>query len=109
MYVPKGSLSAYKAATVWQDFINIVEFDATAVKTPVNTTTKITYNSSTGAIQVQGTGAPVQVSVYNMNGMLVKSRVVSSGESLPVQSLPRGIYVLKGVVNKEVVSEKVVI
>ena len=109
LYVPKGSLSAYKAADYWNEFINIVEFDASAVTNPVNTTTKITFNSATGAIQILGTDAPVQVSVYNMNGVLVKSGVVSSGESLPVRSLPRGIYVVKGVVNKEVVSEKVVI
>ncbi|MEI6755120.1 MAG: leucine-rich repeat domain-containing protein, partial [Paludibacter sp.] len=109
LYVPKGSQSAYKTAAYWNEFINIVEFDASAVNNPVNTTAKITYNSATGAIQIQGSDAPVQVSVYNMNGMLVKSGVVSSGESLPVQSLPRGIYVVKGLVNNGVVSEKVVI
>ena len=109
LYVPIGLLSAYKNAAYWQDFVNIVEFDASAVSNPTNTTTKIIFNSATGTIQILGTDVPVQASIYNMNGMLVKCSVVSIGKSLPVQSLPKGIYVVKVVVNNEVMSQKVVI
>jgi hypothetical protein len=31
LYVPKGSYNDYKAAAVWQDFLNIIEEDETAI------------------------------------------------------------------------------
>jgi hypothetical protein len=109
LYIPKGRLSAYKAATYWKDFANIVEVTVTAVNNPVNSPTKITFNSVTRTIQIQGADAPMQVSVYNMNGMLVKNDVVSTAESLSLQSLVKGVYVVKMVVNNKVVCQKVML
>lgn len=109
LYVPKGSLSAYKAAVQWKDFVNIVEFDASAVNTPNENKLKVFYNSATGSLQLNGLDSPVSVSVYDLNGHLCLSRTVRAGETLPVQLLPRGIYVVKAVLNNEVVSRKVVI
>jgi RHS repeat-associated protein len=34
LYVPVGSLAAYRAAAEWQDFVNIVEFDNVEADTP---------------------------------------------------------------------------
>lgn len=31
LYVPTGSLEKYKAADIWKNFINIIEFDATNI------------------------------------------------------------------------------
>jgi len=109
LYVPKGSLSAYKAADFWNDFVNIVEFDASAVNTPNDTKLKLIYNPAAGSLQLNGLDSPVLVSVYDLNGHLCLSRTVRAGETLPVQSLPRGIYVVKAVLNNEVMSRKVVI
>lgn len=109
LYVPNGSKTLYQATNQWKDFVNIVEFEALAVNIPVNTTIKITFNSTTKTIQMHGTNAPAQILVYNLNGVLVKSEFVSTGESLQVQSLPKGIFVVKVLVNYEVLSEKIVI
>jgi hypothetical protein len=107
--VLKGSLSAYRAATYWNEFVNIVEFDVTAVNNPANSTTKITLNSATKTIEILGIDTPTKVAIYSTNGILVKSSVVSIGESLPIKSLPKGIYVIKMLVNNDLISQKVVI
>jgi len=109
LFVPKGLLSVYKAAASWLDFINIVEFDATAVNNPKDNELKVFYNQATGSLLLNGIDSPVSVSVYDLKGLLWLSHTVSDYETMSVQSLPRGIYVVKAVLNNKVVSSKVVI
>ena len=72
LYVPEGSVDAYKAAPVWKEFKNIL---------PIK--------SSTGINGVELTdGEPFDV--FNLSGQKVKSNATS------LEGLPRGIYIVKG-------------
>lgn len=53
-------------------------------------------------------GAKAEVTVYNINGQVVKSASVKEGETLDVSALPKGVYVVSGTVNGEKVSQKVI-
>ena len=72
LYVPEGSVDAYKAAPVWKEFRNIL---------PIKTSTGIHGVEQTG-------GEPFDV--YNLSGRKVKSKATS------LDGLPRGIYIVKG-------------
>ena len=71
LYVPEGSVDAYKAAPVWKEFKNIL---------PIK--------SSTGINGVEAEGEPFDV--FTISGQKVKSKVTS------LDGLPRGIYIVKG-------------
>lgn len=53
-------------------------------------------------------GAAAKVSVYNAAGQVVKKAEVSENERLDVSTLSRGNYVVKGVINGRVVSQKII-
>ena len=55
VYVPAGSVDAYKAANGWNVFANILPLEATGIK------------------DVQGSEFKSQGSAYNLNGMRVNS------------------------------------
>ena len=71
LYVPEGSVDAYKAAPVWKDFKNIL---------PIKTSTRIYGIESDGEV----------FDVYNLSGRKVKSKTTS------LDGLPRGIYIING-------------
>lgn len=53
-------------------------------------------------------GASAKVSVYNTAGQLVKSAEVAENSRLDVSALPKGTYVVTGLVNGQAVSQKVI-
>ena len=53
-------------------------------------------------------GAKANVQVINLNGQVVKSASVENGYSLNVSSLSKGVYIIKGDVNGETVSQKII-
>ena len=71
LYVPEGSVDAYKAAPVWKDFKNIQ---------PIKTSTRIYGIESDGEV----------FDVYSLSGQKVKSKTTS------LDGLPRGIYIING-------------
>ena len=72
LYVPEGSVDAYKAAPVWKEFKNIL---------PIKTSTGINGIEQTD-------GEPFDV--FTLSGQKVKSKATS------LDGLPRGIYIVKG-------------
>lgn len=53
-------------------------------------------------------GEKANVKIYNLSGSLVKSVSVENGTTLDVSSLSKGIYIIKGDVNGETVSQKII-
>ncbi|WP_051259595.1 T9SS type A sorting domain-containing protein [Epilithonimonas tenax] len=53
-------------------------------------------------------GASAKVSVYNTAGQVVKTAEVSDNSRLDVSALPKGTYVVTGVVNGQAVSQKII-
>jgi len=72
LYVPEGSVDAYKAAAGWKDFKNIL---------PIK--------SSTGIQTIMMDNGEV-FDVYSLSGHKVKSKTTS------LDGLPRGIYIING-------------
>ena len=72
LYVPEGSVDAYKAAPVWKEFKNIL---------PIKTSTGINGIEQTD-------GEPFDV--FTLSGQKVKSKTTS------LDGLPHGIYIVKG-------------
>ena len=71
LYVPEGSVDAYKAAAGWKEFKNIL---------PIKTSTRIYGIESDGEV----------FDVYSLSGQKVKSKTTS------LDGLPRGIYIING-------------
>ena len=53
-------------------------------------------------------GAAAKVSVYNTAGQVVKTAEVAENSRLDVSALPKGTYVVAGLVNGQAVSQKVI-
>ena len=72
LYVPSGSVDAYKAAPVWGDFENILPIGTTAIN----------------GVIVSDNDKPFDV--YNMQGRKVKENTTT------LKGLPSGIYIVNG-------------
>ena len=71
LYVPSGSVDAYKAANVWKDFVNIQAIGETGIA-------NIVINNN------------VPFDVYDINGRKIRNRVKT------IEGLPKGLYIVNG-------------
>jgi hypothetical protein len=99
LYVPKGSLAAYKSANGWKDFTNIIEETVTGINT-INKD-NITIQSISNGIAIK-TKEQMPVSVYNLSGQKVYQSVINGNVEIP---LHKGVYIVS--VNNE--SQKVIV
>ena len=91
LYVPTGTVDAYRITFPWSEFINIEEKDYSGIAdTPQS---EVTVKVIDGVITVEGgvgmASAPV-VEVYSAGGVCVWRGTDSS-----IGGLPRGVYVVK--------------
>ena len=90
VYVPKGSLEAYRNAPMWREFQNIVEWDESGV---VPTDAELLQVAVAGGeITVTGIDDNTKVELFSMSGMLVGTAVGPC--TLNVNSAP-GVYILR--------------
>ena len=89
LYVPQGSLEAYKAADVWKKFKNIVEFDPTSIADVTDDTPA--FEVTAGGIQLTAAEGKA-VAVYTAAGALVEKIAAYAGE---VIALDNGIYIVR--------------
>jgi hypothetical protein len=89
LYVPKGTLEAYKAHKIWGQFLYIQEHDLTAID---NITTETpTVAVTAGGIMVNGAEGK-EVSVYNIVGTVVERTSNYTGETI---MLDKGVYIVR--------------
>ncbi len=69
--------------------------------------TKVNFVKNTVVANTIMFAAKADVQILNMNGQVVKTASVSENTSLDVATLPKGIYIVKGLVNGKVVSQKI--
>ena len=93
-----------KTTTYYIDNVVVTEFLATNDVAK----SKINLVKNTVVKDVLNFGAKANVQFVNMNGQVVKSVSVENGTSLDVSSLAKGVYIIKGKVNGETVSQKIV-
>ena len=89
LYVPKGSLNAYKTAPVWQDFINIIEEKTTNVNSIANDPVLI-YDTKNG-ITIE-TDKFTAISIYNIGGALIYQSTIGAG--VHKIALAKGMYIV---------------
>ena len=88
LYVPKGSLDAYRSANVWKNFVNIVEGLDSGGVTDVHGD-GVSVKVSDGNIIIDGAGEDAMVEVYNIAGLRV---YCGNAESV---ALDNGIYIVR--------------
>ena len=91
VYVPEGSLDAYKADDVWKNFLNLWEGDPTGIS-GVEALGGQGVKVDNGNIVVDN--ATGRVSVYDAAGTLVKS-VMSDGNRVEIAVPSRGVYIVR--------------
>ena len=95
LYVPIGSKNAYQTAERWKDFNNIVEFWTVDIE-PVNKNEINIYpNPVTDGFRVNGIKEPSTISVFDINGGLLLTKLVDSNEYISLSSLSQGVYMVK--------------
>lgn len=79
LYVPTGSLNAYKSADQWKAFLNIVEFDATGVENPGSESIKVYPNPIIDILTIDfGSITNCSIRITNLLGQTVYSSQVHS-------------------------------
>ena len=90
LYVPKGSLAAYKSADGWKKFENIVEFDPTSIE-DVTKDDALAFEVTAGGIQFTDAEGKA-VAVYTTSGALVEKIDAYAVEEI---ALGKGVYVVR--------------
>lgn len=89
LYVPTGTLSAYKEVDPWYYFDNIREMDFSGVdRIEADSDGKLKVSISHGTITIDSRHE--WVTIYNMQG-----RIVYTGSSHVIDNIAPGIYILK--------------
>lgn len=91
VYVPKGSLSAYKSADTWERFQNLHEIDPTGIS-DVETVTG--PNVSTYGDNIVIENASGRVTVYSISGAVIANANADGGR-VGIAVPGHGIYVIK--------------
>jgi hypothetical protein len=99
LYVPKGCYNAYWVASVWGDFLNIIEEDATAIN--LISKDNILINPISNGISIE-TKDVTPISVYNISGQKVYQSIINGNTEI---NLNKGVYIVR--VNNE--SQKVIV
>lgn len=90
VYVPAGSEEAYRAAEGWKDLTIVTESSAVEVVDVVS----VKAYAQAGSVIVEGLQAGMPVSVYNVQGMLLKKQQ-ADGYTMQI-ALPAGqVYLVK--------------
>ena len=106
LYVPTGSLSAYKAADQWKDFLTILEYDPAGIS-DINRAKLSIYPNPTQThvtIELGEASINAQLILYNLLGQTVNECQTSKDRILlDVSHFPVGTYVVrvKGVDNQK--------
>ncbi len=91
LYVPQGSIEAYKTADIWQNFVNIEEFDVAGIDHIGESNRDVTIQATDDGIVIGNYCG--MVSVYHPNGTL-HSRTESHGARTMIP-LSKGTYIIR--------------
>ena len=100
LYVPAGSLDAFKEAEGWKNFKNIKELDPTGIESATADGQQSVAATGDG-IAVSGTTGAVEV--YTIGGALV-TRTNANGGRTEIALPGRGVYIIK--VGKQIIKVK---
>ncbi|MBV6880046.1 T9SS type A sorting domain-containing protein [Epilithonimonas ginsengisoli] len=101
---PTGTAAGNKQVTI--DDVSWTAYTTMAVVDANNAKANLVKNTIVSNELIFGASA--KVSVYNTAGQIVKTAEVSDNSRLDVSALPKGTYVVTGLVNGQAVSQKVI-
>ncbi|MDR0833088.1 MAG: T9SS type A sorting domain-containing protein [Candidatus Symbiothrix sp.] len=109
LYVPKGSLSAYRSAYYWRNFVNIIEEDdATAIDNVSTQNLSVYPNPAKHDLFIRSDSPIEKIDLYNQLGQLVL-KATDFVEKIDVSHLEAGIYFVRIIVDGTVVTKKIVV
>lgn len=91
LYIPTGTITAYREVEPWKNFKNINEIDFSGidgVATDDDGSLHISVNN--GTLTIYGAGSNESISVYDMQG-----RIFYNGTSHTIDKLSPGLYIVK--------------
>jgi len=106
LYVPAGTKALYRAAYLWQDFVNITEM-ATAVPELLDEKINIYPNSIAESFRIQGIEGIITISIYDMNGKTLLRKQVEANENISVSSFPKGLYLIRILTKEGTIERKI--
>lgn len=93
LYVPIGSKVLYEVADGWKDFATIIEIDYTGVESVELVTTSPYFDGDN--LVIGATSADIPVSIYDINGALIKSfKADSSLNRYAISPIKEGVYIV---------------
>jgi len=94
VYVPATSVSAYKNASGWSDSFYAKIIANPVSSSPVITESKVKVYISNSELNIDGTFNGEILSIYTLNGKLVKS-IKSLGDKITIPDLSKNFYLVK--------------
>jgi len=99
--VPIGSKSAYLNAVQWKDFTNVLEFNATDVSSISSNKISI-YPNPASTILTITSDKDATVEIVDINGIMLINKRVSNNETIPIQTLSAGLYIVRIIAEKQI-------
>lgn len=92
VYVPVGTLDAYKIAPYWSEFTNFIEKGGVGVdEQGGNSLARVYPNPASDWVRIDGLN-PIEVQVFNSVGQLVKT--IRGMNEFSLEGLPESVYLL---------------
>jgi len=99
LFVPTGTIGAYKVANKWKDFSRILEFSNAQTKVDLIQMNglKVYPNPSDGIVKIEGlnTNHKNEIAIYTIGGKLIRKKICSSAtEMMNISDRVAGLYLL---------------
>jgi hypothetical protein len=107
LYVPSTSINKYDTATVWKDFLHIVAMTSTGVQTATIGAVNIYPNPVTDGFQITGLSGIYTLTISDLNGRTLLTKVLTGNEYISISSLPQGLYIVKLITAEGTVERKI--
>jgi len=108
LYVPTGSKVLYQTADQWQDFTNIVEFTTAVPALSDGGSIQVYPNPVTDGFRIKGIEGISLLQLTDVNGKMLLTKQVTGNETITVNNLPQGMYIIKIITSEGMTERKLV-
>jgi hypothetical protein len=108
LYVPNGLTSSYKTANQWKNFANIVGPGSTGISTNNVLSINLYPTLATEYFTVNGLDAQANLTLLNLEGKIIFTKLVHNADQISVSELPQGIYIARIYTSSGSVEKKVI-
>jgi hypothetical protein len=108
LYVPKGSYDAYKNASYWREFYNIIEEDATGIEDVSMQNISLYPNPAKDDLFISSDSPIEKIEIYNLSGLRILAEA-NFAKKIDVSHLANGIYFVRIYSESAVVTQKIIV